>query len=200
MPRVEKKKAAKDYPEHGIKKGDLYYYTSLKTGPRSGKVLRSRTPFKQSQLTTSAFLGGWYAAQESWDESVKDSNALRFVAEDIRTLGEEAQSSFDNMPENLQMGETGQRLEERASRAEDVADQLETLSDELDELENPEDGEGAPTEPEQGDRDDDDPDYLSEMEAYEEAETEYNQAVNEFESEQERIIDEADSLLGDVPE
>ena len=56
MARVHHRKAAKDYPDHGIAKGDLYYYTKIKTGPRSSRVLRSKEPFKRSQLTSSEFL------------------------------------------------------------------------------------------------------------------------------------------------
>lgn len=200
MPRVVTRKARKDYPESGIKKGDTYYYTKLKTGPRSGVVKRSLTPFKPSQLTGSAFLSVWFGAQEVWEESARDGDAMRDAASDIRELGEEAQASFDNMPEGLQMGETGQRLEGRADQAEEVADGLESLADDWDALEDPDDAEGEPDEPEQGGRSDDDPEYIAEMDAYEEAKEAYEQAVSEFESEQERLRDEADSLLENVPE
>lgn len=34
MARVHHRKAAKDYPQQGIAKGDMYYYVKIKTGPR----------------------------------------------------------------------------------------------------------------------------------------------------------------------
>lgn len=198
MPKIKKIVARKDYPKEGIKKGDEYYFTSIRTG-RGGRVLRSLTPFKQSQLTNSPFLSGWYAASEAWGESAKDADAMREAAVAIRELGEEAQNSFDNMPEGLQMGDTGQTLENRASHADSIAGDLESLADEWDALDDPED-EDAPQEPEQGDRDDDDQDYLDEMKAYETATEERDHAISDYEDEKQRLQDEADTLLEDTPE
>lgn len=183
MPRVQKRVAAKDYPNSGIKKGDTYYYTKLKL-QRGGIEKRSLKPFKPSELTTSPFKGGWLSAQEAWDESSKDAEAIRGAAEAIRDLGNEAQGSFDNMPEGLQQGDTGQRLEERATACESAADQLDQLADELEALE-------EPVEP-LGD--------LEEDEENESARSDYDDAVSEYESEIDRIADEADGLIGDMPE
>ena len=44
MARVTRRKAAKDYPDAGINKGDLYYYAKIKTGPRTSRTLRSIKP------------------------------------------------------------------------------------------------------------------------------------------------------------
>lgn len=186
MPRPIQRKAQKDYPDHGIKKGDLYWYVSMKTGPRSSTIKRSLTPFKASQLTTSAFLGGWYAAQEDFAASSKESDDIRAAAETIRELGNEARESFDNMPEGLQQGDTGQRLETRADEAETAADELDNLADEWDALEEPE-------EPALGDRDEDDEDYQNEL-------SEYEDAADTYEQEKERIKDAADDLLANAPE
>ncbi len=183
MAKVEKRKARKDYPKKGIKKGDEYYYTKLKL-QRGGIVKRSLKPFKESELTTSPFKGGWYSMQEAWEESDKDAEAIREAAGAIRDLGEEAQSSFDNMPEGLQQGETGQSLENKANTCSEAADQLDTLADELEGLE-------EPVEP------------LGDLESDEENEsaaTDYEDAQAEYESEVERITDEADGLIGDMPE
>jgi hypothetical protein len=183
MARPEKRKARKDYPNEGIKAGDEYWYVKLKL-QRGGKVMRSLKPFKDSQLTTSPFKSGWYSMQEAWEESDKDAEAIREAAGAIRDLGEEAQGSFDNMPEGLQQGDTGQTLENRATTCSEAADQLDTLADELEGLE-------EPVEP------------LGDLETDEENEsaaTEYEDAQAEHESEVERITDEADGLIGDMPE
>jgi hypothetical protein len=52
-------------------------------------------------------------------------------------LGEQAQESFDNMPEGLQQGDTGQMLENRAQACHDAAATLEALADEFDALDKP---------------------------------------------------------------
>ena len=64
MPRVHTQKARKDYPKEGIKKGDMYYKWSIKTGPASGINYRSLTLPKPSQLTGSSFMQEYYSIQE----------------------------------------------------------------------------------------------------------------------------------------
>ena len=136
MPKVEVRKARKDYPNSGIKAGDTYYYTKLKL-QRGGQIKRSLKPFKPSQLTNSPFKSGWLAVQEDWDAGDKDAEAIRAAAEAMTSLGEEARGSFDNMPEGLQQGETGQLLETRADSCDDAAATLDALADELEALEKP---------------------------------------------------------------
>lgn len=194
MPRVHHRKARKDYPNQGIAKGDMYYTAKIKTGPASGYTIRSKTPLKPSQLSRSPFKSGWMAMNEAWDESSKDGEAIRAAAEAIRELGEEAGNSFDNMPEGLQQGETGQMLETRRDESESKADELDQLADEYDELE-------EPTEPDEVEEPDDpdSPEYAA-FEEYQDALSEYEDAVSEYEQEQERIRDEAESLIQDMPE
>lgn len=181
MPKVEKRTARKDYPKDGIAKGDTYYYTKLKT-QRGGIVKRSKTPFKPSQLTQSPFISGWLAMQEEWEASDKTAEPMREAAQAIRELGDEAQGSFDNMPEGLQQGETGQLLEARASGCAEAADLLDGLADDWDGLEEPEE----PTDEEEAEN--------------ESARDEYESALAEYESEQERITEEADGIVGNMPE
>lgn len=186
MARPIQRKARKDYPAHGIKKGDTYWYLSMKTGPRSSTVKRSLSPFKPSQLTTSTFLGGWYGAQEDYDESDGGAEAIRAASEALQTLAEEARESYENMPEGLQQGDTGQLLETRADEAESAAGELSNLADEWDDLEEPE-------EPALGERDEDDEDYQDELSEYEDAQSTY-------EAEHERIREEAEGILANTPE
>lgn len=197
MPKVDKRVAAKDYPKEGIKKGDTYYYTSIKL-QRGGLVLRSLKPFKNSQLTMSPFKSGFYAAQEAWEESDKQADDIRAAAEAIRDLGSEAQSSFDNMPEGLQQGDTGQTLENRAMACESCADELDSLADELEGLEDPADGYVEPVEP-LGDLETDEENDEAQQ-AYEDAISEHEDAVANYEAEIERIQGEADDLINDMPE
>jgi hypothetical protein len=191
MPRVHYRKARKDYPAQGIAKGEMYYTAKIKQ-QRGGITLRSKTPLKPSQLTTSAFKSAYLAAQETWDESGKEAEDIRAAAEAIRDAGQEAQGSFDNMPEGLQQGETGQMLEERANQCESKADELEGLADEMDQLEEPEEAD-FDQRPEDA-AEDEDPDLVNG-----DGQT-YDEVYGDYENELTRIRDEADSLIEDMPE
>lgn len=129
MARVHHRKAAKDYPDHGIAKGDLYYYTKIKTGPRSSRVLRSKEPFKRSQLTTSEFLSQLYDLEDSL-AALTDIGEARDLAESLRELGQEQQDKLDNMPEGLQESETGELLRTRAEGCEAAAESIDEIVDE----------------------------------------------------------------------
>jgi gas vesicle protein len=126
MARVHHRKARKDYPEHGIKKGDMYYFAQIKTGPRSSRTLRSLTPFKRSQLTTSEYLSQAYDIEDDL-QNVGGIEDAREIAERLTSLGEETMEKYDNMPEGLQEGETGQLLYERAESCQFAAEEIEEI-------------------------------------------------------------------------
>jgi uncharacterized protein YukE len=131
MAKAVLKKAAKDYPESGINKGDNYYFAQIKTGPRSSRTIRSRNPIPRSQLTTSSFKSQLYDIEDTAFYAVSEASDLRDIAERVRELGQEAQESLDNMPEGLQQGDTGQLLEERVNAMDGWADDIESTADEL---------------------------------------------------------------------
>lgn len=122
------KSARKDNPV--AKVGESYYWWKPMVGGRGGAKRYSKERPKPSQLTQSEFLSAAYAAQESLD-AAKDADAFRTVAEEVRSLGDETQAKYDNMPEGLQQGDTGQMLEERASQCSEWADQIESAADDL---------------------------------------------------------------------
>lgn len=186
MARQEKRTARKDYPDQGIKAGDTYYFAQIKTGPRSSRTIRSLKPIPQSQLTSSPFKSGWFAMQEAWDASDKWIDDLESAIEAIQQLGEEASESFENMPEGLQQGDTGQMLEARRDACEEAVSALEEIKYRLEELE-------VPEEPESPDTEDGD-------EAYEIAMDEYKDACDDYTSELETAVEEADGIIGDMPE
>lgn len=126
MARQVKRKARKDYPENGIKRGDDYYFCAMKTGPRSSRIMRSLTPFKRSQMTQSEFLGALYDWEDSLAalESMEDAQNM---ADEIRQLGEEQDEKFNNMPEGLQQGDSGQLLEQRRDACEAAAEAIEEV-------------------------------------------------------------------------
>lgn len=127
MARVRSQKAAKDYPEIGVKKGDTYYKWSRKIpsgGGWIGRTFKSATFPKRSQLTSSAFLGQVYDLEDAIS-AAEGPDDLESIASDIRQLGDEQTEKFDNMPEGLQQGSTGDLLTERAQQCEEWADAVE---------------------------------------------------------------------------
>lgn len=120
-----------------IKVGDAYVYWKFRYG---GKRIRCNAPAcrpRPSEMINSPFLSQAAALAEGLEDAVAafendpDVEALQGAVEEaasgFRELGEEAQGSFDNMPEGLQQGDTGQMLEQRAERCEEIADELEGL-------------------------------------------------------------------------
>jgi hypothetical protein len=133
MPRVHTvEKARKADDRYGIKVGDKYYWWTFKNRAGPGTKVKSKTYPKPSQLTRSAFKSQWRSFGEQIAElAIEDGlhDALQSIAADIRSLGEEQQSSLDNMPEGLQQGDTGQMLQERIDACEAWADEIEGLDE-----------------------------------------------------------------------
>jgi hypothetical protein len=138
MARVQTLKANKDYPNEGIKRGDTYYKWSLRFS-RYGKgtTYRSKTYPKASQLTSSAFMQSVYQAQEQLagiglSENLDDSpddikSEIESVISDLESLRDETDEKFNNMPEGLQQGDTGQLLEERVENLDSWISDLQAL-------------------------------------------------------------------------
>lgn len=150
MPRVHfVKKARVAKAKHGIKKGDSYYWwkTRMK-GSKSGVMHYSKTQPRPSQLTMSEFYGAVYAAQESVEDAdysvpSEMADVLRAAAQEIREAGELCDEKFNNMPEGLQQGDTGQLLESRRDACETLADALETAADDTESVDSDVDDDDA---------------------------------------------------------
>lgn len=143
MPRVHHvKKARKAKPKHGIKVGDSYFWwkTRMK-GMKAGTMHYSKTRPRPSQLTMSEYFGTAYAIQENIEDACENvetkedvqmlAETFRESAEQVRELGEQQEEKFNNMPEGLQQGDTGQLLEQRSQQCQTVADELEAAGDSL---------------------------------------------------------------------
>jgi len=139
MPRVTHvKHARKDYPEHGIKKGDEYYWWAFMIGGRGGPKHFSKTPPKPSQLTQSEFLSQVYDLNERLEnlqpgDHEELASELSEIAEEFRTLASECEDKLSNMPDGLQQGDAGQLLEQRAEECNSLADELEGINCEYEE-------------------------------------------------------------------
>lgn len=136
MPRVHTQKAAKDYPEHGIKKGDTYYKWSFRYG---GTYMSKEYP-KPSQLTQSK-LSGAYAASEALDAGLSEASCpedivslIEDAISDIQSVADEYREAKENMPENLQDSPTAQDCEEKADNLEAWIEDLESVKSEIEDF------------------------------------------------------------------
>lgn len=123
------KSARKDNPV--AKKGESYYWWKPMVGGRGGAKRYSKERPSRSQLTQSEFLSTLYGIEDGDMASAQTPEDFKAVAEALRELGEEQQGKYDNMPEGLQQGDTGQMLEERAQGCESWADEIDQRADEL---------------------------------------------------------------------
>lgn len=127
MARVLTRVARKDYPEAGIKKGETYYKVSLKTGPRSSRTLKSKTPFKRHQLTSSEYLQRVYLLADETIPAISCPDDLQSLKDELEEIKNELDEKLENMPEGLKQGPTGQTLEERMSECDDFISTLDQI-------------------------------------------------------------------------
>lgn len=133
MARAHKRKAAKDYPDDGIKKGEEYWTWSLRpTGRGKGTVYRQKEQPTAAQLTGNEFQRALIGLREQL-AGVNGPDDVESIVSDIRSLADEQDEKFNNMPENFQQGDTGQRLEGRRDSLNEWADEIEGV-DELEEV------------------------------------------------------------------
>lgn len=126
MPRVTfVKSARKDNPV--AKKGESYYWWAFMQGGRGGPKRFSKDRPKQSQLTQSEFWGAIYSLQEQHEyaPSYDDiESAIEEIKSELENIKDETQGKYDNMPQGLQDGDSGQLLQERADTLESVISDL----------------------------------------------------------------------------
>lgn len=127
MARVLTRVARKDYPADGIKKGDTYFKVSLKTGPRSSRTLKSLTPFKRHQLTSSDYLQRVYIMADETIPAISEPADLQGIKDELEELKSEQEEKLENMPEGLKEGPTGQTLQERIDECESFISELDGI-------------------------------------------------------------------------
>ncbi|NIA04051.1 MAG: hypothetical protein GWP09_01745 [Nitrospiraceae bacterium] len=131
------KKARKDYPDWGIKKGEPYYWWKF----RYGSIHKSKTPPKKWQLTQSEFLQTVYEIEDEIDDinidvedkSVDDIESeieeqLESIKSEIEDLRDEQDDRLNNMPEQLQdTSDAGMLLQDRIDNLESWYDCLDNV-------------------------------------------------------------------------
>jgi hypothetical protein len=131
MGKVHHVKAArKDNPQRGIKKGQPYWWAAYRAG-RGGYKRYWTKPPRPSQIAASEYAQSVLAIQEEMQDFTGDASALVERRDEwaaaIREIADDCQSKFDNMPDGLQQGDTGQLLEERSNDCETWADAVESV-------------------------------------------------------------------------
>lgn len=126
--------ARKDNP--AVKKGESYWWWKF----RHGSKHYSKEKPKQSQLTQSEFLSTIYEIEERM-ENIDTGDLEGFieqVKEDLETLRDETEEKLDNMPEQLQDGDTGMLLQGRIDAVDEMINEFEAVEVEIDagEIEN----------------------------------------------------------------
>lgn len=125
MAKVKKRKARKDYPAQGIKRGDEYYTWQLYRGP----VMRSMTPPSRSQLTGSEFLGQVYDLVDVTFANAESPDDFKEGKDELDNIKDELQSRFENMPQQLQDADTGQLLQTRIDSCEEWSNTIDSAAD-----------------------------------------------------------------------
>jgi DNA-directed RNA polymerase subunit RPC12/RpoP len=130
MAKIEKPKARKEYKcskcGETIKVGDIY----LKGTPfRRSPVIRcTKCGLRSWELSSSDYVQGVGRVCDCWEEDYGcDEDTAQSIADELSNIRDETQDSFDNMPEGLQEGDTGQLLQERIDCLDDVISELESI-------------------------------------------------------------------------
>jgi hypothetical protein len=128
------KKARKDYPKEGIKKGDSYWHWAFAFGPKC----KSKTQPTRSQLTRSAFLGTLWGIEDGLGDRFKGivssediQSGIDDLISEIEELKDETEGSLDNMPEQLKDADSGQLLQERIDGLESWISELDSIDTDI---------------------------------------------------------------------
>lgn len=135
------KKARKADKAAGIKKGDSYYWWSLRYSKMSrGVIHKSKTKPPRSRLTTSAYYGVVWDTEDAIAATAPEADALRSACEDAASaldeLAGEQEEKLNNMPDALQSAPTGELLNERKEACENAAQELRDLAGDIEDGKN----------------------------------------------------------------
>lgn len=138
MPRVTVVKSARKSPGKCskcgcmINVGDSYRWWQFAFSTKSVRCGKSECAPKPADLTRSEWQQMMIGHEETFDSIRNDlgndlgaaASDLESLADEVEGYGEEQQEKYDNMPEGLQAGTTGQLLEERSEQASEIAEAL----------------------------------------------------------------------------
>ena len=129
MPKVHQKTAAKDYPEHGIQKGDTYYsWAFYRQKPRKSKSYPTRGELTQNETKIIV-----YAVYDQKQQDVTEEFLTKASGE-LDNASSEELYKYDNLPTGFQMGEKGQELEQNAEAIDQAISDVESIKDNLEDF------------------------------------------------------------------
>lgn len=136
------KSARKDNPDHGIKKGDSYWWWSFRTAYSSSKHY-SKTRPRPSQLTQSEYTSTFLGIQEGVEDAandIGDIEDLKSSLEDAKSSMEDLQSECEDKLSNLESAFPGgsptiDLIQERVDNCQSTIDSIESAVSELENLE-----------------------------------------------------------------
>ena len=170
-----------------------YYWWEFRNGPKR----MSKTYPRQSQLTMSEFLSRMYAMNERIEDlTINDFDDFEEIVDELVTeaeeLGEMSQDSFDNMPDQLQYSETGERLEGRVSAMDDFVNELQaiTLTIDISPVDEPGDEPAASQYPDEDELEAAHSEWEDKVIAFEEYESEIESAKEDILSELQGVMAE----------
>lgn len=168
----------------GARSGTLYYQHVACGRPRPSQLSRRKTAqIEDAILDAEAAIAEWSVDLPDDDEDMPVEDVIS-ILEDVATVatdvGAEYQEGFDNMPEGLQQGDTGQAMEAVAQELEEWAS---GLTESLD----------AGDSPDWPSRDD----YLDDEDGQESLQDDRQHALDDW---IDQVRNEATDRLGDMPE
>lgn len=136
MPRVNRVEKCRKSPgkctrcSKKIKKGDPYLWWKFNFGPKYVRCSASACSPKPSELTRSEFWGRVrdLQAEGFGGENFEDlKDRTTSVIDELNSLADDCEEKFNNMPQSLQDGDTGQLLQERADALREAVSAIEAI-------------------------------------------------------------------------
>lgn len=122
------KKARKDIKGTDIKRGDPYYWWQFAF---SQKQVSKERPRRSRYMTRSPYLAGIYDVEDAINalkaDDITSDDCLSDIIADIESIKDEAESSLDNIPEQLKDAPAGSTLQEYIDNLESWIDELERV-------------------------------------------------------------------------
>jgi len=200
MPRVHTATAAKDYPSHGIQKGDRYYYWT----PYRARKQMSKTQPSPSQVEPNPTRASYLSLQEVASLDIDRAETI----EDITSVMEEASYEATNVAEELR--EKATNIEdgfghetEMSAEFNERADEVEGWAGDLTNLDVPDEPGDEPEKPERKsypEGKDGDSQFDGAMERYEQEHEEWQEATDGWDDRVEEFREEAQGALSEAPE
>lgn len=129
---------------HDIQAGESYTWRGIMVGSRGVKEFWcSNHPPTRRDLERSEFQQALIGMEDERDTAVKSfrestepdasdlASTIRDIAEQLSFLADETEEKYENMPDGLKEGDTGQLLEARAEACREKIDEFNGVADDL---------------------------------------------------------------------